>query len=199
MATAENLPAYRMPHIPHRRRIIAAAVLAVALAATAKVSSDNSPGIPPEPGTGRIPPEQMRYPWGTQLLELRLDPSGVLVEKITTKPQVLRATSFNVEEGQGLTFIEDIATTDLLSSGGTVYAAPIIMSPQSLENAYFVPVLGAGDDFIQGGDSPRGDPYLRLSDAQGNPVEGPNGVPIYTRPDQVNLTIPEQIPGPVTV
>lgn len=209
MATAEKLPAYRMPHIPHRGRVIAGAILTVALAASARGIFDNSSSTPPQPGTGRISPEQMRYPLGKQLLNLSVDSSGKLLEEATTMRQVLQAESFNLGEGQNLTFREEITLPDILSRGAD-QPHPITLSAESLEDAYFVPVFGAvygenkpknlyGDvNIIMGSDILHGGVYLRLSDAEGDPIEGPNGVPIYTTPDQVNLPIPEQAQKPMT-
>ncbi|GEM_PF-3086145 len=209
-------------HISYGKRI-AAVSLAITVAGTAVglALRKNDPTPNPEAAAAAMTKDELKVVYdGRQLINLTKSPDGEIQEKPTTIAQVLRAESFNVE-AQGLAFVENIA---LPESEQTV---AVTLSPESLVDAYFVPVLGnlygqdAKDHYadIQVNRSigeanpqdltnptehilldrrPQGNLYLRLSFADGTPIEGPNGKPIYAKPSQVNLSIPEQAPMPVT-
>lgn len=215
-----NPHAPKHPHIPFKKRATAVA-LAVAMTGTAVGltlrRNDPMPFSDTVTAAGMTQEQEEFLYDGRQLVRFTKSPTGEISYESTSKAQVLKAESFNLEEGQGLSFTENIA---LPKDEQTV---AVTLSPDELTNAYFVPVLGKeievktpyGDipvdrsiaeadkeneePIIKLDKGPQGTPYLRLSHADGTPIEGSNGKPIYAELSQVNLQIPEQALAPVSV
>lgn len=202
---AEKLPVYHAPRVPRLRRphgdrpiwaaLGAAGVLAVGVTVGALIDAGNRLGTktepaPAEPIPVRLnPPDKktMEYPYG-EPVNLTQDSSGIIV-KFNGEPQLLKAITFNVEEGQNVIFTNN----DLENP------QEFEVAPDRLMNDYFVPFFGDGDKpFPQAEDNqPTGDIWLMRVNANREPIGEhgqvlPEGTsPIYTRIDYVNLNIPE--------
>lgn len=156
MATAENLPVYRMPHVPHRGRLIAAAIMAVTLAAVSRGALENSSETTVQPRPGAVDPEQMRFPLGEQNLRLVLDSSGIIVPEYTITPQILEDNNTQVH-----------------------YFVPKL--GDKYEEVLEEGEIGYGDvTVIVGKDNPdvlNGGIWVEASDVNGNPVDS-DGIPL---------------------
>lgn len=195
MATAENLPVYRMPHVPHRGRLIAAAIMAVTLAAVSRGALENSSETTVQPRPGAADPEKMKHPLG-EYLTLSVSPTGeIVIEKFTKEAETLKAVSFNVEEGELINFQNNDPDNPQSFS----------VFPDNLNDSSFVAVFGKGDkDFALAPDNiPHGDIWLIRTNENGEPLgqDGqilpPGESPFMTQIDGVNLAIPFQAPAEV--
>lgn len=193
-----HFPHFPRPHRPHGDNLILAglAIVGFGLAGvTLGVSKDAIDRVQPRtdslPRSGVVEPEVMIFPMG-EYLNLTLSSTGEVVMEFTKEPKPLKAMSFNVEEGELVSFQDNDPDNPQFFS----------ISPDSLRDNSFVPVFGKGNkDFALAPDNiPHGDIWLIRRNGDGENL-GPDGQillsgesPILTRIDWVNLAIPFRAP-----
>ncbi len=212
----------RTPHLPHSRAIAVGLALAIAGTAVGGIFRKTGDTVINEMPTVVTLDNQHEFIFdGRLLVNLSMSPEGEVRKEPTTRTQILKAESITIPEGEEL-----YATDDIAAPEGEQHR--VTLSPVDLSESYFVPVAGrtygqdtkdhyadmtVNRDVALGSEPILKDPFgsvningievgifFRVSNADGSAKLGPNEKPVYVKPSQVDVAIPEaqnQVPQPV--